>query len=414
MWMGGTVPLGYDVVEKKLIINSEEAETVRHIYARYLALKCVRKLKAELDVGGYVSKPRKSKSGMHGGSSFSRGALYTILKNPIYIGKIRHKEKLYTGQQEAIIDPSTWENVQNQLANNRTRNRRRTAASEPSLLAGLLYDDQGHHMSPTHGGKRQNRRYRYYVSQALLRYEENKAGSVTRIAAHTIEELVTREWLAVLGNGATLLDFTRDDNRALPQRKAIIEQGDQLASQWKALSPNRQLEIMSTVLKRVTIGRDRVRLLFSRTGVLNLLGAVDLSATNDFDDYRVDLNVSLQRCGIESKLIVAGKVPDKAHKRTIKALQEALNKAMKWNQDLISGEVKSMKALAEKEGVTQRYIAHLIKLAWLSPQIMQAIFSGQVPATLSLDQLKKGFPLDWDEQWRILGFIPGTIHDKAN
>ena len=125
------------------------------------------------------------------------------------------------------------------------------------------------------------------------------------------------------------------------------------------------MEVVTAVLKKVTVGRERVILMFSLAGLLSLLGPADLVRKNDSDDYRVDLDVSLQRCGIESKLIVAGTIPGTAHKRTIKALQDALNKALDWNQELISGKVKTMKELAEKESITQRYIAHLIKLAWL-------------------------------------------------
>ena len=95
---------------------------------------------------------------------------------------------------------------------------------------------------------------------------------------------------------------------------------------------------------------------------------------------------------------------DRLKPHTVKAIQDALRKALAWNQELVSGEMESMSLLAEKEGVTQRYIAHIIKLAWLSPDIIQSILRGQIPATLSLDTLKKGFPLDWHEQWQTLGF----------
>ena len=144
-------------------------------------------------------------------------------------------------------------------------------------------------------------------------------------------------------------------------------------------------------------------MIFSRSGLLHLLGA-EVSASSEEDNIAIRLDVRMQRCGIESKLILEGESPGNAHQRTVKAIQDALRKALAWNQELVSGEIESMSLLAKKEDVTQRYIAHIIKLAWLSPDIIQSILRGQIPATLSLDTLKKGFPLDWHEQWQTLDF----------
>ena len=111
MWMGGLVPLGYDRVEKQLVVNESEAELVRHIYQRYLDLACVRELKAELDQEGYLSKPRPEHHKSRGSVPFSRGALYTILKNPVYIGKVHHKGELHDGKHVAIVDKALWDSV---------------------------------------------------------------------------------------------------------------------------------------------------------------------------------------------------------------------------------------------------------------------------------------------------------------
>ena len=259
-------------------------------------------------------------------------------------------------------------------------------------------------MSPSHGNKNRSRRYRYYVSQAVLRYQDKETGSVTRIAAHAIEDLVTRELLALLQDGSRLLDLTETQAITLPQRSAMIERGLRLVNKWENLTNHEQLEVVSTVLMKVTVGRKQVSLVFSRTGLLRLLGPEDLTMHVESDDYEIELAVSLQRCGIESKLIVAGKNSGPAHNRTIQAIQDALEKALKWNQELITGRASSMSALADHNGVSHQYVGHIIKLAWLSPEIMQAIIRGQVPATLSLDRLKKGFPLAWNEQQAKLGF----------
>ncbi|MDF1690596.1 MAG: recombinase family protein [Cycloclasticus sp.] len=145
MWMGGYVPLGYDNVNKGLVVNIKQAETVRHIYNQYLKLGSVKSLKAKLDTDGVKSKV--SKSGF-GGNEFSRGALYAILKNPIYIGKIRHKDQLYDGNHEAILEKTQWEKAQELLNINRSATYQRTGAKEPSLLTGLLFDPEGTHFHP--------------------------------------------------------------------------------------------------------------------------------------------------------------------------------------------------------------------------------------------------------------------------
>jgi site-specific DNA recombinase len=120
MWMGGNTPLGYDVHDRQLVINQPEAETVRRIYRRYADLGSVQALKGELDLDGVVSKRRVDRFGRaKGGNPLARGALYLMLQNPIYIGRIVHKDATYSGQHDAIIEPDLWETVQRRLARNR-------------------------------------------------------------------------------------------------------------------------------------------------------------------------------------------------------------------------------------------------------------------------------------------------------
>ena len=121
------------------------------------------------------------------------------------------------------------------------------------------------------------------------------------------------------------------------------------------------------------------------------------------------LDVTFQRCGIETKLIVGGKNHAVAHIRTVKAIQGALHKALKWNHGLVTGKYHSTREIADESGISQRYVAEMLKLAGLSPKITKAIFTGKIPATLSLVKLKRGFPRDWTEQETALGF--GALHN---
>src|ERR1700736_669492 len=137
MWMGGFVPLGYEVCDRRIVIDEGEAETVRYIFRRYQELGCVRLLKEDLDRRGVVSKRRTSKSGIaSGGHSFSRGALYALLANPIYVGEIRHKNLCHPGQHEAILDRAIWDRTQQQLREHRVRSKSRGASVEKSPLTG--------------------------------------------------------------------------------------------------------------------------------------------------------------------------------------------------------------------------------------------------------------------------------------
>jgi site-specific DNA recombinase len=191
MWMGGNVPQGYDASERTLVINPAEAETVRRVFALYRELGCVRRVKEEADRLGLRTKCRMTTNGTErGGKPFSRGHLYTLLSNPIYTAQIAHKGQLYPGQHPALIEDETWTAVRNQLAGSARDHRRKTKAAEPSLLTGLLVDARGERLTPPHAVKK-GRRYRYYVSAALI----TDAGTDRegwRLAALEIEEAVIR------------------------------------------------------------------------------------------------------------------------------------------------------------------------------------------------------------------------------
>ncbi len=163
MWMGGQPSLGYDVKERKLVVNEAEAATVRHIFRRYLELGSVRALRDDLAATGVVSKLRKAADrSPYGGQKFSRGALYLMLQNRIYRNEIVHKGKAFPGEHAAIVDEELWRRVQSHLEENRMERREGANASEPSLLTGILFDAQGEPMTPTHAVKK-GVRYRYYA-----------------------------------------------------------------------------------------------------------------------------------------------------------------------------------------------------------------------------------------------------------
>ena len=170
----------------------EEAETVRHIFRRYLELKSVRLLKADLDAQGIVSKARKASDGSaYGSKPLARGALYLMLQNRIYRGETVHKDKSYPGEHEAIVDERLWNKVQAILRTNRIDRADGGSDNRPSMLAGILFDAQGERMSPSHASKR-GTRYRYYVSRSLIDGTAKTSVGGQRIPAVALEALITR------------------------------------------------------------------------------------------------------------------------------------------------------------------------------------------------------------------------------
>ena len=172
MWMGGVVPLGYDLGDRQLVVNAAEAKAVRHIFERYLALGSVYNLMRELKRDAIHSKTRIGKDGtQRGGKPMSRGALYPLLKNRIYVGEISHNGHHYTGQHEGIVERKVFDAVQAKIESQRRSHGRKGAST--SLLAGKLFDSEGSRISPSHT-KKGNRRYRYYVSQRVMYGEKSK------------------------------------------------------------------------------------------------------------------------------------------------------------------------------------------------------------------------------------------------
>jgi site-specific DNA recombinase len=189
MWMGGFVPLGYDCVDRRLVINPNEADTVREIFRQYLRLGCVSKLKQYLEHKQIRSKIRRSNAGrINGGATYSRGALYHLLNNRIYIGETIHRKESYLGQHQPIVPRELWNKVAARLRENNQVHRSGKSYSTPSLLSGRLFDSSGIRFTPTHSVKNR-KRYRYYTSQTVVRKAGTKP-SITRFPAQELEKFV--------------------------------------------------------------------------------------------------------------------------------------------------------------------------------------------------------------------------------
>src|SRR6202045_4277993 len=264
MWMGGMPPLGYDVKNRKLVINDTEACIVVEIYRRYLALKSVHALREELADAGIKSKRRMRPDGAeYGGQKLSRGALYLILQNRLYRGEIPHKGNSYPGEQPAIVDKPLWYDVQSALAANRVERATGARASHPSLLTGMVFDETGERLTPTYAVKK-GTRYRYYVSTSLITGAGRTRSSGRRIPAGNLEGLVISRLRTFLADPGAILDAADNGSHNGSGCSQLIERGRQIAEELGADAPDKVKATLRALFCRVEIRSDRVDITLSR------------------------------------------------------------------------------------------------------------------------------------------------------
>jgi len=345
-WTGGTVPLGYDAKDKKLIVNKAEADTVRSIFQRYLELKSFSRLVADLDQRGIVTKRRNTKIAKYqGGIPFTYGPLAYFLKNRIYLGETHHGGKWFKGDHEAILDRQTFERVQNLLKTNRITRRIKHSESG-ALLQGKLFDDKGNRMGPSFSSKN-GVRYRFYVSTAL-RGRKYRAGSVTRIAAREIE--------------------------------TVVEE----AVRKKFNVPRAEVEAVSKRIERVVIGSAFVRISFnSQEKAANPFRFIDIPWTR----------------AKPSQTHVRPADSDRYHDQK---LLQAVVRARAWLSDLAAGRFCSIEELATTAKLHPKVVRQALRLAFVSPDIITAVLTGDRCASLTLAGIPKVLPLDWSAHRQML------------
>ncbi len=399
MWMGGNVPLGYDASERTLVINPAEAETVRRIFALYRELGCVRQVKVEADRLGWNTKRTIRADGAErGGKPFTRH-IYAVLSNPIYTGQIAHKDQLYPGQHPALIDAETWAAVRDQVAGNGSDHQRKGKAAEPSLLAGLLVDGRGARLTPSHAVKK-GRRYRYYVSAALITEAGTEYAQGWRLAAQQIEEAVIRILMDWLTQPAKLLEPAGEVCIGSDQVRKMLGRAARLAAALRGSSADRA-KIVRDLVGQVIVDEKTI-VVKVRCGIV--IGG-NAGAIGDQSDGTIELSatIELKRRGVETRLVLPGLAEQNHGSRCDPALIKAIARGRAWFGELATGRALSLQELAKREGISRRYIRRLVGLAFLSPRLVEAILKGQQPVGLTATRLNGlDLPLDWTEQHRLL------------
>jgi len=405
MWMGGNVPLGYVVKDRKLLIDEAEAKAVRHIYRRYATLGSVWTLKEELDRDGIVSKVRVDRYGRAtGGNPLARGALYTMLRNRIYRGRIVHKDKHYPGEHEAIVDETLWDEVQRQLGANRIDRVSGAHAAEPSLLAGLIYDDNGQRMTPSHANKK-GTRYRYYVSQALVRGTRRSAPRALRVPAGDVERLVEERLTAFLKNQGEIFDAVEPLFVDVNKRQEVISRAADLATRWQDLAPTRKRQIFERLVNRIDLTQETLEIRIAPGRLLEILSGEDNPGTFEPALWDNELTITftvpahLKRAGMETRLLIEG-ADGSARKSPDRSLLRLLSQAHRFHEMVMHSRGRTMAELAIEAGVGGSYFTRILRLSFLAPEIVKTILRDRHPLELTAKKLAGDtrLPIAWEEQ----------------
>jgi len=411
MWMGGQPSLGYDVKDRKLIVNETEVATIRHIFRRYTELKSVRELKEELDAAGIVSKVRMASDGSrYGGQPLSRGALYLMLQNRIYRGEIVHKGKSYPGEHEAIVDETLWNNVQGILAQNRVDRANGTTGNEPNLLTGILFDAHGGRMSPTHANKK-GTRYRYYISRSLLDGSAKAKAEGQRIPAAALESLVVRRIRGWLADPVSILQAIQYAASDAVTQKRLIERARDFAKQDLHLGIESLRAFMRASIVRVQVHADRIDIMLDQDQVCRCLDET-AKQTEPIEKTRAEANRQVTTLSIPARLKRTGKemriiVDDGSEPATPDTgLVRLLVRANAIRDQLQADRSLTFEDVAKSEGVVPSYATRLFRLTLLAPDIVSAILSGRHPPELTARRLMDDtrLPLEWNEQRQRFGF----------
>ncbi len=364
IWVGGTVPLGYRVVDRKLLIDESEATIVRMIFERYLALGSLLALARELNEKNIRTRRRQLSSGhILGGVLFTRGPLAHLLKNRIYLGELNHKGASYPAEHQPLIEQSLFDAVQVKLAENLQSHLKERAASN-ALLLGKFFDDAGNTMSPTYARKK-GLRYRYYVSRAIVEGRSSDAGSVPRVAADTVENKI--------------LD-------ALRSRPDITVPSD-------ATGVENRIAIRG-VIERVVLEKSKLTVTLA-TG-----------ATEPNGQHTLEIPWLLKH-GRPKREVVLPKLNPQADRRPIRSetratLLRALAQGRRWLNELVTGTVPDTDAIAEREGRSKRSVHMIVSLAFVAPDIVEAAVAGSLPRGIGITRLID-LPPSWSIQRGRLG-----------
>lgn len=395
MWMGGNVPLGYKVVDRKLLIEESESVIVRKVFGEFLRLGSVLRLVAWL-------RANEIKTRLD--NYFRRGPLYTMLRNPIYLGLVRHKSEVHPGEHAAIIDEPTWDKVQSLLNGNIRGRRRKERSTQSSLFTGIIFDAGNNRYSPTHSNKN-GCRYRYYTSRAAINKSE-RSGSPARIPAPGLEKAVTDRALNLLSSRTELLELLKScllDEENAPLHGfyiSVVEQAARLVKSWKMQSAPEREHFLKLVIDRIVVQAEHIEIRLKLVMLLSELLRSDPTAQG-FQVAKRFIPIASVTCafnhtsnGRAARLVIG---EDRfSNDRSRQLILRAIALSRSWYQRIVDGEAACLNDIIRQDRIDASHAKKIFPLAFLSPACTRSILLSDTDLTLK--SLLAYIPMEWRRQ----------------
>ncbi len=334
-----------------------------------------------------------------------------MLQNRIYRGEIVHKENSYPGEHAAIVDQSLWDKVQKMLASNRVDRKNGENVKEPSLLAGLIFDDGGERMTPTHANKK-GRRYRYYVTRSLIKRGRPKASDAARrVPAGDIERLVEERLIAFLKDGVELHGALAERNPEAHAIETLIAEASNLAERLPRMPSVEKRQRFLGLIARITLKPEGLEIGIRTAHLAEILrrgeeiGNCEPMTRPGEPVLVLTIAARLKRTGMEKKLLI-GAVNKQSGTKADASLLKLIARAHEL-QEIFTRGGRPISEMAKEAGLSSSYFTRMLRLSFLAPDITRAILHGRQPADLTARKLMADTraPIDWHEQHAGLGFV---------
>lgn len=396
-------------MNRKLEIDDEEAAIVRYLFNRYLELRSVRALMADVNEQAFrIRPPRSSDRAVAADVSsprrFGRGQLYHVLSNPVYVGKVRHRAKVYDGAHAPIIDADTFAAAQVLLAEQAPARAASTNGTDLHLLTGLLFDGDGNRLRALHTRKG-NVRYRYYASDPHRGGGDAAPSRGWRLRARIVEEVIERELVRLCDDGPRLSSLLQPVITG-SEMGAALANAASLKSGFASSSHQQRRDLLRTLLRRIELGDAVLRIHLDRARLAAVLTERRVSDI-DLDDQErqvtIESHFTLRRRGIETKLVLAdSSVKNASPDDGLKAL---LAKAHHYLRQLTDGSGRGVSEVAAANKVDRSDFTRILRMAFLAPDMVDRILNGSQPVELSAQSLSRlaELPHSWANQRALLG-----------
>lgn len=391
LWMGGVVPLGYRLEERKLYVDPDEAVSVRLIFDLYLELGSIRALQRELKRRDIRTRVRMLTTGKAvGGLHLTNGPLSHILNNRHYLGEINHHGRSWSGEHPAIIDPDTFETVQARLEEQRVARAARLKST--ALLRGKLFNEAGERLTPAYAVK-DGVRYGYYVSTSAMQSRDRGAALIHRLPAASLETAIVNALRSALEEGGPHGSAIDASKNAGPVGCPIIAMAQPQASQFRSSDASQCQALIDAHLVRVAVLRDRLEVDYRAD-------PKDRSETETLSIPWIKPASRVRRALLEPSASTALRRPMESDERN--RLIRSIARARSWVEELVKGSVGDVAELAARENRTARSIRMTLSLAFLDPALIDAACTGTLPRGYGVTRLMD-LPARFAGQWRALG-----------